>query len=229
MSFTITLSDNSSELQSNFHPPLYLNQDEDYVIGLTNFETFNAIPNIDENNNKIYFGKKGECLTIPSGSYEIADINKYLQSEFQKHSVSFHLSANNNTLKSVIKSNTDIIFKDDTIGKLLGFTNQIIAGDDQIKMSDKPAEIIKVNSLCIACNIAEGSYLNGKPVHIIHQFFPNVSPGFKIIECPQNIIYFPVTVNVIDKVCIRILDQTGEPVNFRQETVTVRLHIKRVT
>lgn len=228
MSFTIALSDNSAILHSDFHPPIYLDPNSSYVVGLTNFETFNAIPNIDKNNNKIYFGKNNEFIKIPPGSYEIDDINKYLQNEFQKKNISFHLYANNNTLKSIIKSTTDIIFKDGTIGNILGFKNGIISGDGHPKMSENPAEIIKVNSLCIDCSIAEGSYLNGKPVHIIHQFFPNVSPGFKIIESPQNIIYFPVIVKVIDKLTIKILDQNLNIVDFRNETVTIRLHIKEV-
>lgn len=228
MSFTILLSGDSATLHSVFHPPIYLDPNTSYVVGLTNFETFNAIPNIDEKNNKIYFGKNDEYLTIPLGSYEIDDINKYLQAEFKKRNISFQLYANNNTLKSIIKSNTDIIFKEGTIGAILGFQNKVVPGDEQPRMSESPAEIIKVNSLCIDCSIAEGSYLNGKPVHIIHQFFPNVSPGFKIIESPQNIIYFPVTVNVIDKLTIKILDQNLKLVDFRKETVTIRLHIKQV-
>ena len=82
--------------------------------------------------------------------------------------------------------------------------------------------------MCRLRSIAEGSYLNGIPVHIIHQFFPNVSPGFKIIETPHNIIYFPVTVKVIDKINIKIIDQNGDLVNFRNETVSLRLHVKKL-
>lgn len=226
MSMTIALSNKSATLQANFHPPIYLDPDVTYVVGLTNFETFNAIQNIDLNNNRIYYGKDNEYLSIPPGSYEIKDINKYLQAEFHKKNIKFNLFANNNTLKSVIKSTTDITFKDDTIGNILGFSNGLILGDGQTHTSDLPAEIIKVNSLCVDCSIAEGSYLNGNPVHIIHQFFPNVGPGYKIIESPQNIIYFPVTVKVIDKITIKILDQNLKIVDFQNETVTIRLHIK---
>ena len=228
MSFTIALSGNSAILSAGFHLPIYLDPNKTYVVGLTNFETFNAIPNIEEKNNKIYYGKDGEFLSIPPGCYELDDINKYLQDEFKKRNISFHLYANNNTLKAIIKSTTDINFKKGTIGDILGFTNGVLLGDDQPKESSRPAEILKVNSLCIDCSIAEGSYLNGQPVHIIHQFFPSVAPGYKIIESPQNIIYFPVTVKVIDKITIKILDQNLDQVDFRGETVTVRLHIKEL-
>ena len=85
-----------------------------------------------------------------------------------------------------------------------------------------------MNSINIDCSIAEGSYLNGNPVHIIHQFFPSVAPGFKIIESPQNVIYFRVAPKVIDKIFIKMLDQEGELVNFREETITIRLHLKKL-
>ena len=156
------------------------------------------------------------------------DINEYIN----KHSpnrdqIILHLFANNNTLKTHIKTSVPIHFRDGTIGKLLGFDNQDFfeAGE---YVSEHTADIIKVNSLNIDCNIAEGSYLNGQPVHIIHQFFPSVAPGFKIIESPQNIIYFPVTVKVIDNIIVNILDQNGDSVNFRGETITLRLHLKKL-
>ena len=84
-----------------------------------------------------------------------------------------------------------------------------------------------MNALCIDCSIAEGSYLNGRPVHIIHQLFSNVPPGFKIFESPKTIIFLPVTVKVIDKITVKILDQNLDLVNFRKETITVRLHVKK--
>lgn len=227
MSFSLTLSGESAELTSHFNPPIYLDDGFNYVIGLTNFETFNAIPNIDELNNKFYYGDANEYIEIPSGSYEITDLNKFLQESFSKKNITFELLANHNTLQSEINCNVNITFKEGTIGKILGFKDQIIKGGNR-KSSDFPAEIIKVNALCIDCSIAEGSYLNGRPVHILYQFFPDVAPGFKIIESPKNIIYFPVTVKIVDKVTVKILDQNLDLVNFRKETVTVRLHIKKI-
>jgi hypothetical protein len=120
-----------------------------------------------------------------------------------------------------------LLLKKEQLVKYWGLKIQINKGGNR-KSSDFPAEIIKVNALCIDCSIAEGSYLNGRPVHILYQFFPDVAPGFKIIESPKNIIYFPVTVKIVDKVTVKILDQNLDLVNFRKETVTVRLHIKKI-
>lgn len=226
MSYSFVISGNSSVLTTDFNPPIYLEENSEYVVGLVNFETFNAIPNIDEGHN-LMIHDEDSTTVIPTGSYELADINKYLQDHYLKEGFAFHVYANNNTLKTHIKSEKPIVFRDGTIGKLLGFKNQTLAPLKE-HISDYPAEIIKVNSINIDCSIAEGSYLNGNPVHIIHQFFPSVAPGFKIIESPQNVIYFPVVVKVIDKITIKILDQEGDLVNLRGETVTLRLHLKKV-
>jgi len=226
MSYSFVISGNSAIITAEFNPPIYLDENSSHVIGLINFETFNAIPNIDESNNLFIYNFNKQII-IPSGSYEIDDINKLLQKELDKENLSFNLFPNNNTLRTHIKSTFPITFKKGTIGNILGFKDQELIQNKE-HISDLPAEIIRVNAINIDCSIAEGSYLNGQPVHIIHQFFPSVSPGYKIIESPQNIIYFPVTVKVIDKIIIKIVDQEGDIVNFRGETVTVRLHLKKL-
>ena len=78
----------------------------------------------------------------------------------------------------------------------------------------------------IDCSIIDGSYVNGQKVYAIHEFFPAVAPGYKIIEIPKEIIYLPIRSNVIDNIQIRIVDQDGDLVDFRGETITVRLHLK---
>lgn len=224
MSFTLVLSGSSNVLSADFNPPIYLDNGE-YVIGLTNFETFNAIPNIDWRNNKFTYGNL--TLTIPSGAYELEDINKYLQNELKSTDSTFRVLSNNNTLHTIIENEKPVHFYEGSIGKILGFKNGILEAGKHV--SDYPAEIIKVNAICIDCSIATGSYYNGKPVHIVHTFFPRVGPGFKIIESPQNIIYFPVNVKIVNNVTVQILDQDGELVNFSGETVTVRLHVKKIS
>lgn len=224
MSLTFSLSGNSNVLNADFNPPIYLDDNSDYVIGLTNFETFNVIPNIDETNNK--FTYDNVTLTIPTGAYEVDDINTYIQKAIQPSS-KIKIIANRNTSTVSINTNVDIDFTSNTsIGQTLGFKKRILKAN-YLNESDFPVEILKVNALCIDCNIATGSYSNGEPVHIIHQFFPTVAAGYKIVESPQNILYFPVTVKTITNLTVKILDQDGNLVNFRGETITVRLHLKK--
>lgn len=240
MSYSFVITGNSAVLSAEYHPPIYLDENVEYVIGLVNFETFNTIPNIDIGNNLFLYnsqwvipnmvnGQMESKIVIPPGSYELEDLNKYIKDYVlqQNSKDTFEMWANNNTLRTHFKTSVKVTFKDGTIGKVLGFKNGSYEANKEHE-SDYPAEIIKVNSININCSIAEGSYLNGQPVHIIHQFFPNVSPGFKIIESPQNVIYFPVTGKIIDKIIIKIVDQDGELVNFRGETITLRLHLREL-
>ena len=78
MSLTLTLSGKSTVLAANYFPSIDLS-DGDYELGLVIFETYHTIPNVNESNNKFYFGKDDAEITIPEGSYEVRDINEFLK------------------------------------------------------------------------------------------------------------------------------------------------------
>lgn len=226
-SITLTLSAQSSILDAQYFPPIELSSDKNYVLGLVEFLTFYSIPNVDKGNNK--FHVDGKAITLPTGSYEIEDIEKFLRKKLSESEITFELKPNNNTLRSVIKCSKQINFTPkDSIGRLLGFTERKLKANIE-HSSELPIKILKINSLRVECNITSGAYINGKKVHTIHQFFPAVPPGYKIIEAPSHVIYLPVSVKSIDYIQLRIVDQDGDLVNFRGETITIRLHIKSIS
>lgn len=229
MSYTFTLTGRESTLDAYIQPPIVLEEEEEYAIALINFESFNSIPNIDHTNNKFYLANDlKHPIEIPTGSYEIEDINNYLHQQLQKRGISLSIFGDNNTLKTRVKCDHLVDFTPkDSIAKILGFENKPLSSLEST--SENPADIFKVNAICIECNLVSGSYLNNHEVHIIHQLFPNVPPGVKIVENPTNLIYLPVTTRVIDYISIQIVDQDGDLVNFRQERVTVRLHLKKLS
>lgn len=243
-SFTLTISGNSSVLEAEYFPPIELSLNKNYALGLVELLTFNSIPNVDVGKNKFYIGN--QVVTIPPGSYEIEDIEKYIQRSlvnkgFPVVTVSanadeignnntndaiVNIRPNNNTLRSEIKSNREVNFKlKDSIGQLLGFTSRVLEAN-KIHISDLPVSILKVNALRVECNITTGAYINDQKVHTIHEFFPTVPPGYKIVEVPSHVIYLPIIVKTIHHIQLRIVDQDGELVNFRGETITIRLHLK---
>lgn len=184
--------------------------------------------NLDVSSSNIDLLTGEKTITIPTGSYEIKDINNFLQRSLG-NDIHFMLKVNNNTLKSEILCNRKINFKkNNTIGPLLGFSERILDANI-LHESDKPVNILKVNAIRIECNITTGAYANNKLVHTIHEFFPIVSPGYKIVEVPKNVIYLPVTVKTIHNLNISIVDQDGDLVDFRGETITIRLHLKRIS
>ena len=190
-------------------------------------------------------------VTIPLGSYEIQDIERYIQQslvtgnfssvivsnnkiELEKfveknlneNSTVINIKTNNNTLRSEIKCNQKVNFKpDDSIGQLIGFKQRFLEAN-KIHVSDLPVSILRVNTLRVECSITTGAYINNHKVHTIHEFFPTVPPGYKIVEVPAHVIYLPIAVKAIHNLQLRIVDQDGDLVNFRGETITIRLHIK---
>lgn len=82
--------------------------------------------------------------------------------------------------------------------------------------------------LCIQCNLIQNSFNNSNAVHIIHMFYPNVPPGYKIVENPTNVIYLPINTKFISEIVLKITDQDENLVNFKGELITIRLHLKKL-
>lgn len=232
-SYALSLSGNKSIITAEYFPPIILNGS--YECGLIELQTFNSIPNIDENNNRFHYGDNDEFVELPIGSYEIDDISKCLQelindkrkkvNDTTKHT-KISIEPNNNTLKCSLKCTKKVHFdKENTIGSVLGFTKRTLEHGVKHE-SDIPVNILKVSSVRIECSITSNAYINNERVHTIHEFFPNVAPGYKIIELPNTIIYLPVVIPSIDNITIKIVDQNGNLVNFRGEKILIRLHLK---
>lgn len=96
-------------------------------------------------------------------------------------------------------------------------------------ISDLYVDINRVNTIRIECNIIGGSYINNQQAHILHEFSIKVSPGYKIIEVPLNVIYLPVNVERLTSLILKLTDQDGNLLNFRGENITIRLHLKHQT
>lgn len=220
-----------SNLQADFYPPIVLDDQGLYEIGLTNFSASNAIPNVDKSNNLFHYGLDKK-IEIPTGSYEITDISSYLMDALASDKkkvdeVNFELKANLNTLKCHIKCNKPIDFsKEHSIGKLLGFKKRILEANKE-HISDFPVDIMRINLIRIECNLVMNSYRNGDSVHTLYSFYPQQPPGYKIVESPTNVIYLPINTSNINNIRLHIVDQNSRPVNFRQEVISITLHLRK--
>lgn len=223
MSFTLSITGKSSLITTNYSPTLEL--DSDYECALLHLSTFNSIPNITKSNNKFHYGNN-EVVEIPEGAYELQDIYDLIKQKVKD--CILKLYCNNNTLKASIFCSKDIHFdKQDSIGELLGF-GKLFLKSNIIHDSQLPVNILSTTVVRVECDFVSGSYINGKPSHIIHEFAPTVPPGYRIIEIPKIPIYFPVNRNTINSITIRILDINNNLVDLRGEEVNLYLHLKRV-
>ena len=204
-----------------------------------NLETYYSFPNIDETNNVFVSspdnGNSWIKIKIHKGSYEIDDINNTIQHEMEKRGhhdlinedYCINISANSNALKSVLIMEKDyhVDFNhQNSIAKVLGFTGAKYT--ETFHESDNVVNILSINSILVYIDIISGSYVNGTTKNTIYSFFPKVSPGYKIIETPVNLVYLPITLDTIDRLGVSIMDQDDHLLNLRNEKLTIRFHIR---
>ena len=108
---------------------------------------------------------------------------------------------------------------------LLGFKNQIY-GANVNHESDTLVNITKTNCIYIDSNLVMGSFVNGKQCHTIHEFYPNVPPGYKIIEIPTHLVFYPINSTSITYASIILKNQNNELIDLRGEPVSIRLLIQ---
>ena len=120
------------------------------------------------------------------------------------------ITANTNTLKSVMEIQGDFIVDfrvRNSIASVLGFRNQVYKED--LHESESVVNILSINSIIVNSDVIGGSYVNVKTQKTIYTFFPNVSPGYKIVENPRNLVYLPVILDKISKMATVLTDQNG--------------------
>ena len=236
-SFQIVVSDNESSYKTRFNPKLELDRDKVYEIALVNLETYYSFPNINKTNNVFVYsrdnGNSWVKIKIPEGSYEIDDINNTIQHEMEKRGhhdpinedYYINISANSNTLKSVLilENGYEVDFNhQNSLAKVLGFTGtKYTRGFHE---SENVVNILSINSILVNIDIISGSYVNGTTKSTIYSFFPKVSPGYKIIETPRNLVYLPITLDTIDSLIVSITDQDDHLPNLRNEKLTIGFH-----
>ena len=238
-SFQIIVSDNKANFNTRFNPKIELDRDKVYEIALVNLETYYSFPNIDETNYVFVYspdnGNSWVKIKIPEGSYEIDDINDTIQHEMKKRGhydeinedYYINISANSNTLKSVLILEKDyqVDFNhQNSISNILGFTGAKYT--EGFHESENVVDILRINSILVNIDIISGIYVDGTTKSTIYSFFPTVSPGYKIIESPVNLVYLPITLDTIDSLNVTITDQDDNLLNLRNEKLTIRFHIR---
>jgi hypothetical protein len=175
-----------------------------------------------------------KTITLPTGSYEITQINEEITRHFSTKYFATQeragldppitVTSNPATLNCVIEVTSNRYTVDlsaSTIRTVLGFSGRTLhKGRHE---SDQPVNIMPVSSILVKCSIIGGSYVAGSEHPVLHAFFPDVSPGYKVIETPQNVLYLPVTLSgQIQNIRIWLTDQNHIPLDLRGEKITIR-------
>jgi len=214
-----------------------------------NLETYYSFPNLSDENNVFRYspgfievGRGDEDdstrqrqwveVQIPEGSYDLIDIAETIKIVVKRNGhndESIKITANTNTLKSVLEIQDDfqVDFRArNSISSVLGFQSQVY--EEGIHESDSVVNILSINSILVNVDVIGRSYVNGRTQNTIYSFFLNVSPGYKIVENPRNLVYLPVISDKINKMDTVVTDQNGKQLNLRGENLTIRYHLREI-
>ena len=233
-SFYVIQSGNATRLETNFVPSLNFPAECNYEIALVSLETYYSFPNIDDENNKLKFskddGKTWILISIATGCYELDAINKELQRLIIAgggKDKDVEIEANKNTFQCILtlKDNIQVdLTTDHSLRTVLGFEPKIFKKGRYT--SEHTVNIMRVNSILVHCDVIGSTYLNGTQQPIIFSFFPDVSPGQKIVVDPKVLIYLPVTMNIISRMTSWMTDQNNRHLDLREEELTLKYHIR---
>ena len=230
-SFLLTLSGKGSRLEKTFEPEISITPGCHYEIAFTSLETYHSIPNITLSNNTLQIKNNGPWVTLAleKGCYGLMDLNAEIgrQLEVAGMSKAVTFRANYNTLKCVmnIEKGYTVKFGENSLRTVLGFAAKSYTGKARYE-SEHTVQILTVNSILVHCDLAGGSYLNGKRAPVVHSFFPLADPGDKIVEKPVEYIYLPISSDVIRRMTVWLTDQDQNLLDLREEVLTIKFHLR---
>lgn len=230
LSFTST----SSEMTQDYYPPIELDPDGAYGIAMYSLNTYNTIPNVIRGISDTMTLLRSETgdvhtLRLPEGSYELEQIASNLQNQ-AKESVkidNLEIFPDYKQVKMRCASADILFLGNSALGKLMGFSRMSYAKEIW-HSSDIPVSISSVNEINVDCSLAHGSYRNGHKCHTLYSFYPDVAPGYKIVERPSQLVYLPINLrDEITHIAIRLVNQHNQLINFRGEEITIQLDLKK--
>jgi hypothetical protein len=230
------LSGNTSDFVT-CHNSIMLDPSKEYEAALLSLDSYNSIPNITERKNNVlkYSTDDGitwKTITLSTGAYELQAINNEIQRQLITNGddeSAINITANISRLTSIVKIENPLykidFSVDNSLGPVLGFEKVIIGrGHNE---SSNIVNIMQVNSILVNIDIIMGSYVNGLQSPTLYSFYPNVPPGYKIVERPNpKLIYYPLSRHDISRMRVWLTDLNGDLIDLRGETLTLRIHVR---
>ena len=195
------VSDSIANIQTTSNPPIYLQANRKYELAMVNLVTYYSFANIREGDNNSFKWSVDDGITILPNVNTLQCILTVVGA------------------KCTVSSDVP-----NALASVLGFKWSIYGVGRYA--SENLINIMNVNSILVHCNIIHSSYMRGIQVPVAYNFFPNAAPGQKILEAAHNLIYIPVTVDVISTLSVWLTDQHGNLLDLRGEELTIRFQLR---
>ena len=125
----------------------------------------------------------------------------------------------------ILKRNCHIDFRTyHAISSVWGFSIKIYNS----KFKKNTVNILSLHSILVNIDIISWSYVNVSTQPTIYSFFPNISPGYKIIETPVNLVYLPITLDTINSITVWLTDQNWKQFNLQGYNLSIRFHLRKI-
>ncbi|GFW55297.1 uncharacterized protein TNCV_116831 [Trichonephila clavipes] len=166
-------------------------------IALQSFSMYVSWENIKDEQFSYYDSSQWLNLSIPDGNYTIKGLNRYM-------------------LKDQYKID---LTKTKNLHKLLGFEPKVYAEPEQI--GKYIADLSGGNdNIYIHCDIIEGAYINGfNSSDVIYSFTNSNRPGSQIIKSFDKPLFFPVRMDSVYRIRMRITNHRNELIPLNKQEV----------
>jgi len=228
-----------------YSPAIVLDETKQYELGLKYLATYYGFPNIitGVNDSFTYWTTtppdlpSWKTIVLPQGSYELSKINEAIQLQMKLNgdydsindTYNVVIGGNESTFHSTltIRNSYKVDFTSPTsLASTLGFNNQIYTADYQ--ESENEVNILNVTTIHLNVSIIKGSYHNGSVSQTLFSFFPDVSPGFKIVKDVVNPTYLRTNDTLITEILYTITDQNGTPLDNGDNTYDISLELREM-
>ena len=230
----------NTALHTDHYSPAIDLDSTDYEIALLDIEAYFTFPNITNKMThfRYYSGKDSAWKTfeVLEGTYNIQDLQKYMNNKLDengetkvsgKYAIEFEANGAALRCEMTIATGYRVDFSiPGTFNVLLGFNPIIYTAG--FYLSENDLDIIDIASIYVNCDLIKNSYLNGSSYPAIYSFFPNVPPGFKIVEKTNHPVFLPINRRNISSIAFWLTDQENRLINFRNQYVTIRLMIRKI-
>ena len=238
MSFTISLSEKSSEISEQYYPPIDLHGKK-YQVALIGLSFWNSIPNVTLDNNalEVVHEKYGiRLIELRKGSYDIDDIEKSLNQILKEkipeatEDMTVKIESDTTIMSANITSNEMVISFNvpNSIGPLLGHSKKRTIPPRKMVESDSPVQINDNNVIRVLCNLVGNSFENDRISTIIHEIYDLCEPGHRFAAEITNPIYYPLNVDEIGDLTCKLVNNNNKLIDLNGEVLSLRLHFQPI-